>query len=227
MTRSFENRSDAGRKLGDRLAALKGPSTVVVGVAPAGVPVAYEVAVALEAPLEAWAVHHLGSGEHPLEHVGAIAESNAHGLSPHGSHDRPSVDPDLAQVAAREHHHLHRLTTSLHHHPRGSIRNQMVILVDDGAASGAGARAAIQAIRQEKPHRIVVAVPVATRASLARIDPYVDGLVCLQQVDHVNEVVDAYAHFEPVQDADAVALLDRRRHDLAARPSSIPSPPRR
>lgn len=227
MTRSFENRSDAGRKLGERLHELRGPSTVVVGVAPGGVPVAYEVAVALEAPLEAWAVHHLGSGEHPLEHVGAIAENAGHALHPHGAHDQPSGDPELAQVAAREHHHLHRLTASLHHHPRASIRNQTVLLVDDGAASGAGARAAVQAIRQEKPHRIIAAIPVATRASLARIDPYVDGLVCLQQVDQVHEVIDAYGRFDAVPDAEAAALLDRRRHDLAARPSSIPSPPRR
>ncbi len=227
MTRSFENRSDAGRKLGERLRELRGPATVVVGVAPGGVPVAYEVALALEAPLEGWAVHHLGSGEHPLEHVGAIAESSAHAAAPHGTHDRGSADPALAQIAAREHHQLVHLSASVHHHPRASIRNQTVVLVDDGCATGAGARAAVQAIRQEKPHRLVVAIPVATRGSITRIDPYVDGLVCLQQVDQVHEVCDAYDSFDPVSEQAAAALLDRRRHDLAARPSSIPPSPRR
>lgn len=94
---------------------------------------------------------------------------------------------------------------------RTSMRNHTVVLVDDGLASAPTMRAAIGAIRQEKPHRLLVGLPIATEAVLSHVDPYVDGIVCLHEGSTVPAIRAAYA--DTNAPAEVGSLVDRRRHE--------------
>lgn len=107
---------------------------------------------------------------------------------------------------------------------RVSMRNHTVVLVDDGLASAADLLVAVAAIRQEKPHRIVVALPIARRATLDRLDPYVDGVVCLFECPSREALHTAYADGGTPDPSEVPRLVEQRRHE---RESLRPPPPRR
>jgi predicted phosphoribosyltransferase len=194
----FVDRADAGRQLAGRLDVFRGESPFVVAVAPGGAPVAYEVAVALGAPLEAWLVRPLGSGD-------AIAENGCY---------RSDVGPDVADA-------LDRSVRRVRRHARASMRNRTVILVDDGLAGDAELLAAIHAIRQDKPHRLVLAVPRADAASLGRLSKFADHVVCTPG----GPGAALYREPPPAVNEDAVAeLLDRRRLEIGASRPADASP---
>jgi len=220
MENAFRDRADAGRVLAERLETFRSSDPVVVGIAPGGVPLAYEIARSLGAPLEAWAVRQLHAANAEETHVGAIAEDHPHhfslGLAGNGSHH------GIHALADAERDALIHAAEHLRTHARTSMRNRTVLLVDDGLATGATVRAAVHAIRQEKPHRVIVAVPVVVRGGLPNVDRWVDDIVWIRECETLPEIGAAYARFEKVEDAVAAELLERRRHEVAARPASAP-----
>lgn len=214
----YSDRSDAGRKLASRLEMLRGERPMFVGIAPGGVPVAYAAAVALEAPLEAWAVEQLHLPGAPGRHVGAVAEDGAQAFLAERALGADLTHVELDRLASQARTALDARASLIRRHPRRSMRNHTVIVVDDGLATGATVCATIRAIRQEKPHRVVVALPIAVRASLGHVERFADGVVCLAECEDLQGIRAAYGDFGVIDDTFVADLLERRHHAIAAHP---------
>jgi len=193
-----------------------------VGIAPGGVPLAYEVARALDAPLEAWAARQIHAPHTHAEHVGAIAEDGhrAFSLEAAPAATRTLPHEHIRALAEAEHEALLESTHHIRNHPRTSMRNHTILLVDDGIATGATLRAAVRAIRQEKPHRVVAAVAVVARGALENVDRWVDDVVFLHECDEPADMTHWYAELHPVEDAVVAHLLDLRRQEMGAHTGS-------
>src|SRR5438067_1705849 len=159
----FHDRADAGLKLASRLTSFANRHDVVVLALPrGGVPVAFEVARALKAPLDVFVVRKLGVPGHPELAMGAIASGGVRVLNPDVVRSLGIDEAMIDHVAAREEAELRRRERLYRHGlPPADVRGKAVILVDDGLATGATMRAAAAALRARGPARIVVAVPVA------------------------------------------------------------------
>lgn len=185
MAERFQNRMEAGRQLAARLVPYAGRDNVLVlGLPRGGVPVAFEIAMALDAPLDVFIVRKLGLPGHEEFGIGAIASGNVRVVdeSVLRAYD---VDPDaLERIAARERLELER-REQLYRDDRAfpTIEDRVVILVDDGLATGSTMRAAIAALHRKRPSRIVVAVPVGAPESCAAMAKLVDEVVCLETPD--------------------------------------------
>src|SRR6186713_154126 len=159
----FRDRADAGRALAGELTEFAGRSDVIVlGLPRGGVPVAYEVARALDAPLDVFLVRKLGLPGHPEFAMGAIASGDVRLINEDVVRMYRVTDTELETIIAQEERELERRERSYRDgRPFPSVEGRTVILVDDGLATGASMRAAIVALREKSPARIVVAVPVA------------------------------------------------------------------
>ena len=207
----FADRIDAGRKLGERLGAYAGrPNLLVLGLPRGGIPVAFEVAQRLGAPLDVFVVRKLGvPGQEELA-MGAIASGGvrivnedvvaALGLSPAA----------LDRAAAVEQRELERRELAYRgSRPPLDVAGKTVIVVDDGLATGSTMRAAVAALRQQRPERIVVAVPVAAPSTRDEMAREVDEIVCLATPDPFRAVGRFYDDFAQTSDGEV--------HDLIAR----------
>lgn len=206
----FADRADAGRRLGRRLAGLDLPDPVVLALPRGGVPVAAEVARALQAPLDLIIVRKLGLPGHEELAAGALAEGdppvqviNAAVLRAAGLEEAA-----LAPVVARETAELARRREAyLGDRPRVALAGRNVIVVDDGIATGATMRAALRAVRHAGPSQVVLAVPVAAGDALARLAAEADGIVCLAVPEPFVAVGMHYADFGQTSDAAVAAAL--------------------
>lgn len=211
MAERFQNRMEAGRQLAARLVPYAGRDNVLVlGLPRGGVPVAFEIAMALDAPLDVFIVRKLGLPGHEEFGIGAIASGNVRVVdeSVLRAYD---VDPDaLERIAAREQLELER-REQLYRDDRAfpTIEDRVVILVDDGLATGSTMRAAIAALHRKRPSRIVVAVPVGAPESCAAMAKLVDEVVCLETPDPFYAVGLWYEDFEQTDDAEVHELLER------------------
>jgi putative phosphoribosyl transferase len=210
--RRFANRADAGRRLGEALKAYSGRSDVtVLGLPRGGVPVAAEVASRLGAPLDAFVVRKLGFPGHEELAMGAVASGGLRVLNRDvlrsGGVDDEQVEAETRkqwlEVEARE--KAYRLGRA----PL-PVEGRVVILVDDGLATGASLRAAIQAVRQARPARIVAAVPVASREGLEAANREADEVVCLMVPADFMAVGQWYDDFRQVSDEEVRAYLEGR-----------------
>jgi putative phosphoribosyl transferase len=205
----FKNRADAGRQLAVRLKEYAGRSDVLVlGLPRGGVPVAFEVATALAAPLDVFLVRKLGVPGHPELAMGAIAAGGVEVLSESLIRDLAVPHALIQQVAVRERLELERRDRLF----RGGrkpplVRDRTVILVDDGLATGSTMEAAITALRQQAPALIVVAVPVGAPDTCDRIRRIADRVVCLQTPEPFNAVGLWYAEFGQTSDEEVTRLL--------------------
>jgi predicted phosphoribosyltransferase len=206
----FADRTDAGRRLGDRLAAVLGPvsdpaAAVVLGLPRGGVVVAAEVARRLGAPLDAFIVRKLGVPGQPELAMGAIA---AGGVVVRNeaviSARRLSPDEVAAVVAAEEAELARRERAYRGDRPPPELRDRAVVVVDDGYATGATARAALQAVRAQGPAQLVLAVPVAPRDAVAGD---ADRLVALARPWPFGAVGRYYRDFAATTDDEVRALL--------------------
>ncbi|WP_027893414.1 phosphoribosyltransferase [Calidithermus chliarophilus] len=217
--RAFKDRQEAGRMLAGRLLGLGygGRADVCVfGLPRGGVPVAYEVARALEAPLEAWVVRKLGTpGQEELA-MGAIAAGGGRVLNAEVVAGAGVLPEDVERVEAEQRRELERRERLYRgDRPFPALTGKTVILVDDGLATGATMKAAVAAARAHRPARLVVAVPVAPPETLAEVRALVDDAVCLQTPPFFQAVGLWYEHFPQTSDQEVQDLLARAGQEPA------------
>ena len=211
----FADRVDAGRRLAGRLEHLRGQDVVVLGLPRGGVPVALEVADALDAPFDVLVVRKLGVPSQPELAMGAIGEGGARVLDARVLALARVSDEDLAAVERRERAQLEERVSPLRS-GRGPVdlTGRVVVIVDDGIATGSTARVACEVARRLGAARVVVAVPVAP-AEAARGLPGADEVVCVASPSHFVAVGHHYRDFSPTSDDEVMLLLDA----AARRPS--------
>lgn len=217
----FENRVDAGKRLASRLRAYANRKDVIVlGIPRGGVPVAFEVAAALGVPLDVFVSRKLGVPGQELA-FGAIASGGVRIL-----------DRELIEAVGITHADVERITANVRKELerreklyRGGrqplvVQEKTTILVDDGIATGSSMRAAIEALRQMKPARVVVAVPVAPLHTCNRLRSEVDELICPYKPEFFYAIGQFYDDFSQVSDEEVTELLQR-----ALRPAESPTSP--
>src|ERR671928_132455 len=224
----FQDRRDAGRQLGRRMAPLAGRDVVVLGLPRGGVPVAAEVARALGAPLDVVLVRKLGLPRRPELAMGAVGEDGVVVLNEDVLEAARVDEATLAEVERRERAELERRARQLRgDRPRLSLDGRTAVVVDDGVATGATARAACEVVRAHGAARVVLAVPVGSPHALADIAPTVDEVVCLDSPQRFAAVGQAYADFRATEEEEVLALLRRPAPAPAAAgtaPATAPSP---
>lgn len=208
----FTDRADAGRRLGSRLRHLAGADLVVLALPRGGVPVGYEVARALGAPLDVIVVRKLGVPFQPELAMGAIGEDGARVINPDLMRRAEIGDRELAAVEEAARDELRRRVARYRGgRPRERVAGRLVVVVDDGIATGATARAACQVARAQGAARVVLAVPVAAVDAIAALAEVADEVVCLETPDWFGSVGQWYAEFGQTPDEQVVALLERAR----------------
>lgn len=208
----FANRKEAGRKLADALRHLKEQRPCVLALPRGGVPVAYEVALALEAPLDLVLVRKIGAPQEPELAVAAVVD----GVHAELVRNEELIamlgvsETYLAREMARQLAEIERRRTAyLGDRPPVALAGRTALIVDDGIATGATIRAAILAVRRANPKRLVLAVPVAPPDTLERLRPEVDEIVCLEVHDPFRAIGGYYADFAQLDDATVRALMEK------------------
>ncbi|MGN6131113.1 MAG: phosphoribosyltransferase family protein [Nocardioidaceae bacterium] len=209
----FQDRVEAGRRLGERLRDLRDQDVVVLGLPRGGVPVAREVATALDAPLDVIVVRKLGVPYQPELAMGAIGEDGARVLD-RDLVERAGVrDQEVREVEAREREELARRVRLLRNgRPRVPLTGRVAVVVDDGIATGSTARVACTVAHHLGAAKVVLAVPVAPAESIALIHE-ADEVVCLATPDPFYAVGSHYRDFSPVSDGEVAGLLAASRED--------------
>lgn len=207
----YRDRIEAGRVLARHLQTYaKRPDTVVLALPRGGVPVGYEVARALHAPLDIFLVRKLGVPGQPELAMGAIASGDVRVLNAEIVDALGIREEQIRQVAAREGLEIVRRERAYRgDQPPLALADKTVILVDDGLATGATMRAAARAIRTQRPHRLVVAVPVAAASTCEEFRHEVDEVVCAMTPEPFYAVGLWYQDFAPTTDDEVRTLLGR------------------
>ncbi len=207
----FKDRSDAGQQLGKKLVAYAGkPDALVLALPRGGVPVAYEVARSLDLPLDVLIVRKLGAPGRSELAMGAIASGGAVVLNDDVIAALRVSENHLAGVVALEREELARREQAYRGgRPAPEVRGQIVILVDDGMATGATMRAAARALAQQEPARLIVAVPTGAPDTCAALATDVDEVVCLAMPDPYIAVGCWYEDFRQTSDDEVRTLLQR------------------
>ena len=222
----FRNRKEAGQRLAALLSSYaKRDDVVVLGLPRGGVPVAAEVARALEAPLDVFLVRKLGAPGHAEFAMGAIATGGVQVLN-HDAIAELRIPPALIeQIAERERIELERRDKAYHiDRPPVALQGKTVIVVDDGLATGSTMEAAVIALREHHPTKIVVSAPVGAVESCQRLRAVADEVVCVETPDPFNAVGLWYQAFDQTTDAEVVDLLRARTEDGTQRAVVYPSP---
>jgi putative phosphoribosyl transferase len=211
IPRRFRDRRNAGRRLALALASFAGRHDVVVlGLPRGGVPVAFEVAHALRVPLDVFAVRKIGVPGNEELAMGAIGSGGFEALDSKLIAELGLSWADVLCVVERERRELARRQTLYRdHRSYPQIAGNVVILIDDGLATGASMFVAVDALRAMQPARIVVAVPVAPSDALRSLCAYADDVVCLQTPENFGGVGGWYDDFEQVSDDEVRRLLAR------------------
>ena len=208
----FRDRTDAGEKLAFRLQHLKPEHPVVIALPRGGVPVAFEVAKVLEAPLDVILIRKIGAPGQPELAVGAVTD---------GGRPEVVINKDIARATGASADYIERQKEAELKHieerraryftgvPRPDIEGRTVIVIDDGIATGATMRVAVKAFEHRGAGRLVVAVPVAPPDTIERLQQEVDEVVCLDAPEFFHAVGAFYRDFTQTQDDDVVDLLQR------------------
>lgn len=209
MYRVFEDRRTAGRALVPELQRCDLRDPIILGLPRGGVPLAYEIAVALRAPLDTIVVRKLGVPSQPELAFGAIASGGVRVINDDVARSVPGLDDGAVErIAARElaelqrREHAYRLD-----HPYPELAGKDIVLVDDGLATGATMHAAAEAVRTKSPASVVVAVPVGSQSAVARVAAIVDRVICLESPASFYAVGQFYVDFRQTTDEEVRDLL--------------------
>ncbi len=208
MNFRFRDRVEAGRLLADKLEAYAGRGDVVVlGLPRGGIPVAFEVARKLGVPLYPFFVRKLGVPGHEELAMGALASGGICCLNASVIDSLGIPGKTVDKVIARERQELQRREQALHDQPPPDLRGRVVILIDDGLATGASMRAAVMAARGRNPARIVVAVPVAAEQTVQDFESEDHEIVCVQAPRRLEGVGQWYDDFSQTTDEEVRGIL--------------------
>lgn len=205
----FANRREAGRRLADAIEALSLADPVILALPRGGVPVGYEIAKRLRAPLDILMVRKIGAPGHEEYGIGALVD----GASPQIVIDEESarlVGADQAYIereVARQLAEIERRRAIYRTGPPVSLAGRTVVVVDDGIATGGTVRAALQGLGKAETGKIILAVPLAPRSSLGILEPLCGEIVCLSTPDPFYAVGAHYADFDQTEDAEVISLL--------------------
>jgi putative phosphoribosyl transferase len=208
----FQNRADAGRQLAKALLNYKGQHPVILALPRGGVPVAAEVAAALEAPLDLVLVRKIGVPNQPELAMGAVTD----GKQPAVVRNNDIIElcgisdqafeavckGELAEIERRRHRYLGE-------RPRADVEGRVAIVIDDGIATGATTLAAVRAVRGRRPSELVLAVPVAPLDSIGKLRSEVDAFVCLDAPRDFGAIGYFYADFRQIGDDEVITTLKR------------------
>lgn len=216
----FQDRSDAGRVLAERLDRLaRHPDVIVLALPRGGVPVAFEIATRLDAPLDIFVVRKLGvPGQEELA-MGALATGGVQVINEEVARALNISREAIERVAERERTELERREQLYRGgRPAPSLSGRTVILVDDGLATGSTMRAAVQAVKQQQPERVIVAVPVAAASTCDQLRAEAGEVICVNMPDSFSAVGQWYMDFTQTSDAEVRELLNRAQaqHPSAA-----------
>lgn len=206
----YQDRREAGRRLAEQLLHLKDSRPVVLALPRGGVPVGFEVATALDAPLDLLLVRKIGVPWQPELAVGAVVD----GQQPESFVNREVMEslniPEsyVAEEGARQLAEIERRRRLyLGERRRIDVEGRTAVVVDDGIATGATVRVALQALRRIGPARLVLATPVAPRSTVEALRPEVDEVVCPSMPEDFGALSLHYADFEQVSDDEVIRLL--------------------
>ena len=218
----FRDRAHAGQLLAEHLAAYANRSDVLVlGLTRGGVPVALEIAHALHAPLDALVVRKLPTPGQPELAMGAVALGGVVVVNREIVRELQISESVLQAVAAEEQQELARREQRYRGtRPPIDVRGRIVILVDDGLATGSTMRAAVTALVSQRPAKLIVAVPVAPRWVAQSLRQQVDEVICLMMPEPFYAIGQWYEEFLPVPDGDVRRLLAAAAKAAAAPPSN-------
>jgi putative phosphoribosyl transferase len=207
---TFRDRKDAGQKLAAQLVQFRNnPNVVVLGLPRGGVPVAAEAARALAAPLDVFVVRKLGVPQHEELAFGAIASGSIRVLDAAIVEELAIPDTALDAVIEREIKELDRRELVYRRAmPALDVKDRIVILVDDGIATGSSMRAGLEALRKLGPAKIVVAVPVASPHAIRELSKLAGKIVCLSAPEDFTAVGQWYADFQSTTDEEVTAALE-------------------
>lgn len=218
----FPDRNEAGRRLAERLLHLKDKRPVVLALPRGGVPIGYEVAKALGAPLDLVFVRKIGAPFQPELALGAIADGGhpitvlndelVGRLEISEAFLQEETKRKLAEIDRRR--EVYRAGR-----PRADVTGSTAILVDDGIATGATVRAALQSVRKGAPDRLVLAVPVAPPETVEALEREADEVVCLETPDLFFAIGQFYRNFEQLSDEQVVDWLKRAEEVRGAEPA--------
>src|SRR5205085_734001 len=217
MERVFPNRTEAGRELAEKLVSYAGRDDVIVlGLPRGGVPVAFEVAQRLGAPLDVFIVRKLGVPGFEELAAGAIASGGVRVLNEDVMRVIPHSDEAIEALTARETTELERREQIYRERrPPPELRDRIVILVDDGLATGATMRAAVKALRQRGAAKIVVAVPVGPPDTCHELAQEADETICLNTPEFFQAVGQYYEDFSQTSDDDVRELLAAAAQEIS------------
>ncbi len=208
----FRDRAEAGRRLAEALKRFKPDKPVVMALPRGGVPVAFEVAQALEVPLDLVLVRKIGAPFQPELAIGAVVdgphpvtvvnESMLRFLQLPDDYIEQQRERKLAEIEERRRRYLAG-------RPRADVKGRTVIVIDDGVATGATVKAALRAIRRAAPKRLILAVPVAAPESMTELEREADDCVVLMTPAELGAIGWFYADFHQIADDEVVDLLAR------------------
>ncbi len=208
----FQNRTDAGRQLAKALLKYKSQHPVILALPRGGVPVAAEVAAALDAPLDLVLVRKIGVPTQPELAMGAVTDGGEPAVV------RNNDIIELCGISAQEFDAVcqeelaeieRRRKRYIGDRARTEVNEQVAMIVDDGIATGATTLAAIRAVRSRKPRELILAVPVAPLDTIKKLNPEVDAIVCLETPEELGAIGYFYHDFHQVSDGEVVATLKR------------------
>lgn len=210
----FQNRKHAGILLAKKLMEFKDSNALVLGLPRGGVPVAFEIAVAIHSPMDVLTVRKIGSPHQPEFGVGALCEDDQP-IWNESTLTRLGLKPeDLGNTVEME---TERIQNQIQLFRQGrkapSVTKKLVIVVDDGLATGATMSAAVKYLKKKGASKIVVAIPVAARRSIRKLRARVDKFVTLHEPEDLRSVGEWYDDFTQVSDEEVIFLLNQQNRE--------------